>query len=274
MRNGLLAGVDHVRVGLVFRVGIRTDAHESIFRLQLDDDAVGDVVAGHGGHADAQIHVHAGPKFLGRAAHDPSPSTLDDAGLLLRIVVLIRQPQPLNGLVVDGGLNDLVDKHAAQMNLIRRQSPRWNNLLCLHQSEFPSHGGVGVGIAGRPAEYEVAVRIGHLGLDEANVRPEGVLQYILDAVKYPRFSGLGRHAHRLSTRIVGKLDGNSTLGINGSRAGGGVKGRYARTRRPQPFGNGPLRRQLDGQPAAKVFLFEISIFAHITADERLDHTGF
>src|SRR5699024_6372311 len=65
-RDGLLAGVDHLRVQLVLR-GVRPHAEDAVLRVQRHVHALGEVAGDEGRHADAEVDVLA----VGEVGGDP-----------------------------------------------------------------------------------------------------------------------------------------------------------------------------------------------------------
>ena len=175
--DGLLAGVDEVRIDLVVgREG--PDAEQAVLRLQVHGHARGDVVGDQGRDADAQVHVEAVAQLLRRALRHQ----VADRRVLLRRG-RARDGAELDALLVLRALDDAVDVDARRVDLVGIELAHLHQLLDLGHRHLAAGGDHRVEVARGLAVDEVARLVALPGLDDGEVGADRLLEHVLAAVE-------------------------------------------------------------------------------------------
>ncbi|KCB34590.1 coenzyme A transferase [Bordetella hinzii CA90 BAL1384] len=142
--------------------------------LQPDFHALGHVVGDQGRQADTQVHVKtilqlargAGGHFIAGPCH--VVVSLGRAGGAL-----------FDALFGIGVEHDPMHIDAGQMDLVGIQAAGVDDLLDLDHRDLAGHGHIGIEIARRLAEHQVAAAIGDMRLDQGDIRGQRTLHHVL-----------------------------------------------------------------------------------------------
>src|SRR6185436_10870244 len=244
-RDGLLAGVDEIRIDLALGRE-RADAEQAVLRLQGDVDAGRDVVGDERRDADPQIDVEAVAQLLRRALRHQ---------LADRRILLAGRPgegAELDALLELRALDDAVDVDARRVDLVGIELAHLDQLLDLGHRDLAAGGDHRVEVARGLAVDEVARLVALPCLDHGEVGLDALLQHVFLAVE-----GLGLLA----------------LGELGAGRGARIEARDAGAAGAQFLGEGSLRRELQVELAREHLALELLVLADVRGDDLLHLPG-
>ena len=237
--DGLLARVDQVGVHVLL-VRIRTDAQQTVLRLQHHVHPLGDEVAADGGDADAEVDVHAVLKLLSSSDGDAISrrllrllGSLRGGEVVAALVLLVLQD--FHVVLVGGALgdallellalDDALHVDARQVDLVGLEHSVLHDLLHLGHRDLGRLGALRVEVAGGAAEDEVAGLVGFPGLHAGEVSLDRLLEDVLLPVELLHVLGLAVH---LDLAVFRHLQGKLPLLDDSAVAGGRVESWDAR----------------------------------------------
>jgi hypothetical protein len=267
--HGLLAGIDDVAVELgLGRVSTHTE--NAVLTLDPNLAVFGQERRGESGHADAEVHVEALVELLGGALGDAVA-----AGGGGRLVLggfgggWLAQILGLDDLVVSG-FDDTVDVDSGEVDVIRSDGSRGNDVLGFDDGDFGGFGHHRGEVLGRVTKADVAVLVDGVGAQDGDVALDGALHVVDAAVKDAGFPGLGG----LDDHALVEPDGDLAALDESVDAGGSVEGRDSSTAAAELLSDGALGCEFDADFAVEIHAFESLVAAEETADGAADLAGF
>lgn len=271
-RDRLLARVDEVGIFLAL-LGIGSQTQNAVLGLELDLNLGANEARSEHRHADAEVGVHAVLELLGGTSDNELTlgGSVAAAERLLGIgVVLILGEGVLLNVLLGGALDDSFDIDTGQVDGLRGDLTRLNNVLSLDNGHLgvATHGAVEV--VGGETELAVSELVSLVGLDKSVVTGNALLEEVGLSIEDLDVLGVGK----LVGGAIGLVPEREFTGLHDSaEGGGGVEGGNALAASSAALGEGALRGELELDLTGKVHLLKGLVLANVAGNHLLDLLG-